>query len=184
MQAAQIDPKKLYAVHVHDEGNKETYVARFKVDYVKSFMSRRQLKPTLADYSHQIYGRIDERDVPPQRLPADLDARSAYLTRILEPHQIEDEYERFIELKQRAIAEKKAADDERNRRIATARELVSLLYKLTDLKPEEKKFGQYVSRSPFVSNDYDGGMGISFEGVEALLPALLQLTANQETADK
>jgi hypothetical protein len=183
MQAAQIDPKKIYAIHVRDKGFEEnSYVARFKVDYVRSLMSRRQLKPTLADYSHQVYGTIDERDVPPQRLPAEPTTRAQYLTRILEPHQIEDEYERFIELKQRAQGERQRAEDERNRRTGLARDLVTAFYELTGLEPAKRQIGQYLdSESPFASNDYNGGVSISFKGVEALLSALAHKPVGEET---
>jgi hypothetical protein len=172
MQAAQIDPAKVYAIYVRDPGrDQDHYLARFRVDYVKSFMSRRQLKPTAADYSHQVYGTIDERDVPPQRLPAEPDARAKYLTRILEPHQIEDEYGRFLELKERAVAEQKAADDDRAARVKMGKDLVTALYQLTGLKPELNPVS-WKSLAAFECNDYNAEVRIKEEGTKALLAAL------------
>lgn len=174
MQAAQIDPDKLYAVRIAVPKTASTlaysYVARFKVHTVESHMSRRKLKPTSADYRHHIHGFIDERDVPPELLPAEEEARKAYLKRDVDPSEIESEYEKFMELKERAAAEDAATKAQKAARLKNAQQLVDLFYRFTGLKPIPKT--NWSDPSPFKADDYHHSVSINQEGCIALFKVL------------
>lgn len=180
MQAAQIDPSKTYALKIHEGKNTaiteaRSYVARFKVHQVESLCRRRKLKPTSADYIHNVFGQIDQRDVPPDLLPPEGEERRKYLARTVDPAEIEDEYEKYQELVARAAAEKAASEAEQARRTKNAQDLVALFYQFTGLNPGEKKY-----EMPFQVS-YNGGIGINHVGVEMLFKVL---TPHQPAVDK
>lgn len=172
MQAAQIDPAKIYALTIREAKTQwnpsQIYVARFKVYTVESHMSRRKLKPTSADYTHHVHGHIDERDVPPELLPAEEEARKAYLKRVVDPSEIEDEYTKYEELKARAAAEKDKAEAEEKERQNKAEVLVAMFYQFTGLPG----LGDTKSHNRPFQIGYRGGVGIDEKGVAALLQVL------------
>lgn len=170
MQAAQIDPAKLYALRITEkraDNQHFTYIARFRVYLVKSVMARRKLKPTSADYVHEIQGVIDERDVPSDMLPADEQARKAYLKRTIDPAEIEDEYTKYQELKAREAEEKAKAEAEEKERKNKAEVLVAMFYQFTGLPG----LGEKSNDRPFQIS-WRGGVGIDEKGVAALLQVL------------
>lgn len=181
MQAAQIDPVKTYALRITEPKSGMnaggTYIARFKVWTVESHMQRRKLKPTSADYTHKVHGHIDERDVPAEFLPAEPEARKAYLKRTVDPSEIEDEYGRYKELVARAEAEKAQREAEEAERNRKAKELVAMFYHFTGVPADPKADHR---GSPFATS-YAGGIGINEVGVAALLRVL---TPNQPYVDK
>lgn len=172
MQAAQIDPSKTYALKISLGKTATTdyrsYVARFRVHTVKSVMVRRKLKPTSADYDHTIIGWIDERDVPPDLLPPEGDARRDYLERAVDPVEIEDEYDKYQELVARAEAEREKAKAEEAERQNKAEVLVAMFYAFTGLPG----LGDTKSHNRPFQISYRGGIGIDEKGVAALIQVL------------
>jgi hypothetical protein len=181
MQASQIDPGTVYAVTIYTD-SKETYLARFKVEYVESHLKRRKLKATAADYLHKVHGAIDERDVPAELLPADPAERARYLERTLDPTNIQGTYAEIQTLKERAEAEKKAEKEKIDARNKASGDLVKLFFQITGIKPGPK--GKWHDDNLFKFTDYSGDVSIDVKGVIPLLAALQQLTANQKPADK
>jgi hypothetical protein len=179
MQASKIEPGTIYALRIGATEDKQSYVARFKVESVESHLMRRHAKATSADYTHKIHGTIDERDVPPELLPADPAEREKYLNRAVDPSRIEDDFQSYQELKDRDAAEKKAHKDRVDAREKLEKDLVKVLFLITGLKPVPK---EKWSDSNLVQA-YDG-VKIKHGGVQPLLDALLELMRNQKTADK
>ena len=168
MQASQIDPQKLYAIRVPNRGGAGSFIARFKVVMVESHMHRRQLKPSASDYEHMVHGRIIESDVPPEELPSDPQVKEEYLKRSVRPDQIEDEYQKFLELKEKAEAETRAQTEKANRQKANALKLETLLYELTGASRLKDRNHD----RPFEASSWGGKLSVTETGVILLLDLL------------